>query len=230
MPFLWFLEEVANARHEVDEDPLKKQLGYVAKLKRNSFYKKMIEKKGRHKRTRFTRKRRGVGKALRSPFFDHLEEVGGAYEITERKRTVMIKRSYQCRVAAHQQAKLRMLEFYYGFLDKYFSRKDFELRYMDTDSFYLAISVDSLDVIVRSGMKQAYEAHKKNWLATDKFSERTPGLFKPEFVDTRGVWLTAKYYLVQNKDNEDDKYSCKMFRRNILICIFSVIRMLWMFF
>ena len=57
-------------------------------------------------------------------------------------------------------------------------------------------------------MKQAYETDKKNWLPTDKFNERTPGLFKPEFVGTRGVWLTAKCYLVQNEANEN-KYSCK---------------------
>ena len=57
-------------------------------------------------------------------------------------------------------------------------------------------------------MKQAYEADKKNWLATDKFSERTPGLFKPEFVGARGMWLTAKCYLVQNEAGEN-KYSCK---------------------
>ena len=66
----------------------------------------------------------------------------------------------------------------------------------------------SLDEIVRPGMKQAYEADKKNWLATDKFSERTPGLFKPEFLGTRSVWLTSKCYLVQNEANEN-KYSCK---------------------
>ena len=57
-------------------------------------------------------------------------------------------------------------------------------------------------------MKQAYEADKKNWLATDKSSERTPGLFKPEFVGTRGMWLTAKCYLVQNEVNKN-KYCCK---------------------
>ena len=33
MPFSWFLEEMANARREVDKDSLKKQLGYIAKLK-----------------------------------------------------------------------------------------------------------------------------------------------------------------------------------------------------
>ena len=64
------------------------------------------------------------------------------------KRTVMIKRPYQCGIAAYQLAKLQMLEFYYNCLDKYFSRQDFELCYMDNDTFYLAISGDSLDDIV----------------------------------------------------------------------------------
>ena len=121
----------------------------------------------------------------------------------------MIKRAYQCDIDVYQLAKLLMLKFYYDFLDKYFSRQDFELCYMDTDSFYLAMSGDSLDEIVRPEMRQTYEADKKNWLATDKFSERTPGLFNPEFVGTRGVWLTAKCYLVQNEANEN-KYSCKV--------------------
>ena len=81
--------------------------------------------------------------------------------IKEFKQTVMIKRPHQCGIAAHQLAKLRMLEFYYGFLDKYFSRQDFELCYMDTDWFYLAMSGDSLDEIVKLEMKQAYEVDKK---------------------------------------------------------------------
>ena len=80
-----------------------------------------------------------------------------------------------------------MLEFFYNFLDKCFSRQDFELRCMDTDLFYLEISGDSLDEIVRPEMRQAQEANKKNWLVADKINERTSGLFKPEFVDTRGV-------------------------------------------
>ena len=135
---------------------LKKQLGNVAKLKGNSFYRKMIEDLGHHKSTKFTRKERAVDKALRSPFFDNLEEIRGAYEIKEFKRTVMIKRSYQCSIAVYQLAKLRMLEFYYDFVDKYFSRQDFELCYMATDSFYLVMSGDSLNDIVRPEMKKAY--------------------------------------------------------------------------
>ena len=79
--FSWFPEEVANDRCEADKDPLKKQLGDIAKLKGNSFYGKMIQDLGRHKSTKFTRKERVVDKALRPPFFDNLEEVGRAYEI-----------------------------------------------------------------------------------------------------------------------------------------------------
>ena len=51
-PFSWFPEEMANARRKAYKDPLKKQLGNVAKLKRNSFYGKMIEDLGHHKSTR----------------------------------------------------------------------------------------------------------------------------------------------------------------------------------
>ena len=98
----------------------------------------------------------------------------------------MINRPYQCGIAVYQLAKLRMLEFYYDFLDKYFIRQDFELCYMDTDSFYLAISGDSPYEIIKTEIKQTYEADK-DWLATDKFSERIPGLFKLEFVGARGV-------------------------------------------
>ena len=49
-PFSWFSEEVANARHDADKDLLKSNWEInVAKLKRNSFYWKMIEDLGRHK-------------------------------------------------------------------------------------------------------------------------------------------------------------------------------------
>ena len=103
---------MANARREADKDPLKKQLDSVAKLKGNSFYRKMIEDLGGHKSTKSTCEERVADKALRSPFFDDLEEIGGVYEIKEFKQTVMIKRPYQCGIAVYQLAKLRMLEFF----------------------------------------------------------------------------------------------------------------------
>ena len=66
---------------------------------------------GRYQSTKFTLEERVLDIALRSPFFDNLEEIGGAYKIKEFKRTIMIKRPYQCGIAVYQLAKLRMLEF-----------------------------------------------------------------------------------------------------------------------
>ena len=40
---------------------------------------------------------------------------------------------------------------------------------------------------------------RKIGLQQTNISERTPGLFKAKLVGTRCVWLTAKYYLIQNK-------------------------------
>ena len=90
-------------------------------------------------------------------------------------------------------------------------------------------------------MKQAYEADKKNWLATEhmrlakknwlakeKFSEETPGLFQPEFLDTRGMSLTAKCYLVKMRPMKIN-IAAKVFQRSIMICIFTPIKMSWMF-
>ena len=119
----------------------------------------------------------------------------------------MIKKPYQCGNAVYQLAKLRILEFYYDFLNKYFCR-----FWVVLPGYWLVLSSDKwwlLDEIVRPERKQAYEADKKIWLAIDKFSKATPGLFKPEFVGTRDIWLTAKCYLVQNETLNKNKYSCK---------------------
>ena len=122
----------------------------------NSPYGKMIEDLTKHTRTTFTTNENDVDKALRSPFFDDLDEINGAFEIKEKKRSVNIRRPYQCGIAVYQLAKLRMLEFYYDFLDKYVDRKDFELIQMDTDSMYMALSDDCIDNVVKDEMKHEY--------------------------------------------------------------------------
>ena len=69
----------------------KKGLGDTSKLKGNSFYGKMIEDLEKHTNTTFTSKESNVDTALRSAFFEDLEEIDGAYEIRERKRQIQIK-------------------------------------------------------------------------------------------------------------------------------------------
>ena len=185
----------------------KKLLGDTYRLKGNSFYGKMIEDVVRHLRTTFTTDGNEVDVALRSPFFEDLEEIGDAYEIKERKRKVEITRPYQCGIAVYQLAKLRMLEFYYDFLNNYVDRRDFEYIYMDTDSAYSAISGESLRDVVKPELLEEYDKEVGKWLATDKYSEKTLGLFKPEFIGVKMIALTAKCYFCKGK--QGTKYSSK---------------------
>ena len=71
-----------------------------------------------------------------------------------------------------------MLEFYYDFLDKFCDRRDFELIQMDTDSFYMALSANDFDEIIKPEMKELYKEEKKNWLVTDEYSKRVQGYLK----------------------------------------------------
>ena len=198
-PFAWFPEEVSSARRAADNDKNKKQLGDTAKLKGNSFYGKMIENLEKHMNTKFTKDEKLIDEIFRSPFFEDLEEINeGVFEVRQRKRKVTITRPYQCGIAVYQLAKLRMLEFYYDFLDKFCDRRDFELIQMDTDSFYMALSANDFDDIIKPEMKELYKEEKKNWLVTDEYSKRVPGLFKAEFQGKRMIALTSKCYYADN--------------------------------
>ena len=210
-PFKWFPEEVSSARRAADQDKNKKQLGDTAKLKGNSFYGKMIENLEKHMNTKFTTNEKLIDEIFRSPFFDDLEEISnGAFEVSQRKRRVTTTRPYQCGITVYQLAKLRMLEFYYDFLDKFCDRRDFELIQMDTDSFYMALSANDFDEIVRPELKELYKDEKKNWLVTDEYSKRVPGLFKPEFKGKRMIALTSKCYYADNGGSDSKvKFSCK---------------------
>ena len=212
-PFAWFPEEVSSARRAADNDKNKKQLGDTAKLKGNSFYGKMIENLEKHMNTKFTTNEKLIDEIFRSPFFDDLEEISeGVFEVSQRKKRVTIKRPYQCGIAVYQLAKLRMLEFYYDFLDKFCDRRDFELIQMDTDSFYMALSAEDFDDIIKPEMKELYKEEKKKWLVTDEYSKRVPGLFKPEFKGKRMIALTSKCYFADNGEKGVGgipKFSCK---------------------
>ena len=210
-PFKWFPEEVSSARRDADNDKNKKQLGDTAKLKGNSFYGKMIENLEKHISTKFTTDEKLIDEIFRSPFFEDLEEINeGVFEVRQRKRKVTITRPYQCGIAVYQLAKLRMLEFYYDFLDKFCDRRDFELIQMDTDSFYMALSANDFDEIIKPEMKELYKEEKKNWLVTDEYSKRVPGLFKAEFQGKRMIALTSKCYFADSgKDEGVKKFSCK---------------------
>ena len=138
-----------------------------------------------------------VDRALRSAYFEDLDEIGKAYELESRKPLVTINQAFQVGIAVYQLAKLRILEFYHHFLDRFVARQDFELIQMDTDNNYLAIAGESLEEVVKPEMREVFEAEKKQWLSWNKRSGRTPWLFKPEFEGRRMIALCSKCYFAE---------------------------------
>ena len=163
----------------------------------------------RQNRTLYTCNEEEVDKHLRSAWFTDLEEIGDAYKIELRKSKLTIDRPFQVGIVVYQLAKLRMLQFYYEFLDHYLDRRDFELIQMDTDSMYFALSHEKLEDAIKPGYEDQFEEDKKLWLAWDKWSNREPGLFKLEKQGTRAIALCSKCYYVEGEVAGQAKVSAK---------------------
>ena len=207
--FSWFVNEVANNRRKGDAEKDKALLAEVFKLLGNSAYGKFIEAVERHTNTIYTRDEEEVDKSLRSARFKTLEEIGPAYKVELRKIKINIDRPFQVGIVVYQLAKLRMLQFYYEFLDFYLDRRDFELIQMDTDSMYFALSRERLEDAIRPGYETQFEEEKKRWLAWDKWSNREPGLFKLEKEATSGIALCSKCYHMEDQATGKAKVSSK---------------------
>ena len=128
----------------------------------------------------------------------------------------MIKRPYQCGVDVYELASCECV---YDCFDKYFSIQDFELCYMDINSFYLAMSGNSLDEFVKPEMRHTYEAEKKIWLAAYKFSERKKNL---KVQEACGLLQSATLFKARP---EKINMAVKLLQRRIMICTFSAIKM-----
>ena len=207
--FSWFVNEVANNRRKGDADKDKALLAEVFKLLGNSAYGKFIEAVERHTNTIYTCDEEEVDKSLRSARFKTLEEIGPAYKVELRKIKINIDRPFQVGIVVYQLAKLRMLQFYYEFLDFYLDRRDFELIQMDTDSMYFALSRERLEDAIRPGYETQFEEEKKRWLAWDKWSNREPGLFKLEKEGTHAIALCSKCYHIKDQATGQAKVSSK---------------------
>ena len=207
--FTWFVKEVADNRRKGDADKDKALLAEVFKLLGNSAYGKFIEAVERQNKTLYTCNEEEVDKHLRSVWFTDLEEIGGAYKIELRKSKITIERPFQVGIVVYQLAKLRMLQFYYEFLDHYLDRRDFELIQMDTDSMYFALSHEKLEDAIKPGYEAQFKEDKNLWLAWDKWSNREPGLFKLEKQGARAIALCSKCYYVEGEVAGQAKVSSK---------------------
>ena len=125
---------------------------------------------------------------MNTHLFRKLENITeDTYEVESCKKTIKLNLPIQVGFFVYQYAKLRMLQFYYEFLDKYLDHTDFQMCEMDTDSAYIAISGDSVESLVKPELIEEFQQDKCNWFPrTDTrehkaYDKRTPGLFKVEW-------------------------------------------------
>ena len=123
-----------------------------------------------------------------SPFFRELNPIDDdTYEVQSSKKKIKLDLPLQVGFFVYRYTKLRMLQFYYNFLNKYLDRSDLEYCEMDTDSAYIAISGECVEGLIKPQMMCEFENDKCNWFPrTDtvehaKYDKRTPGLFKVEW-------------------------------------------------
>jgi hypothetical protein len=217
-----FTEEVSDARREGDIDPSKKIIGDTCKLIGNSSFGRTIMNKEQHTSVKFV-KDSEVMNMINDPFFKTLNELHDSNEVILTKKKIKMDLPQIVGSAIFQLAKLRMLEFYYDFIDKYVDRSDFEFIEMDTDSNYMAISADKLEDVIKPKMKKQYDKEYKLFFPAEKCEEkckkcdqcklamyerRTAGLFKIEWEGLGMIALNSKCYYGWS-DTEKDKNSCR---------------------
>ena len=131
---------------------------------------------------------------------------------------------------------MRMLQFYYDFINRYLERPLFQFCEMETDSAYLAFAGESVDDLVTPDLREHYFRHRSEWLPSEccdehrneyvhcrlanrswvgdeacckarrAYDKRTPGLFNVEWSGNGFVGLCSKTYYCFGAT---DKYNTK---------------------
>lgn len=222
--FQAFVDEVTHARREGDRNPDSKIISDLYKLCGNSSYGKTITNQKRHTHVTYVDSVK-TAKLINQWRFMQAQELNiDLYEVQMQLSAIQFNLPIQIGFMVYQYAKLKMLQFTFDFLDKFISRRDYQLCEMDTDSLYMALSGDSLDDLVKPEMRHMYFSEKRKWmpvaaclehyneyinaktknqkwipreccLAQLRYDTRTPGLFKSEWEGDGMLCLNAKTYI-----------------------------------
>ena len=222
--FQHFGESVSKARRAGDTDPNKAIIADTMKLLGNSAYGKTVTNVDRHRDTKYCTEV-NTSQFINSNRFRQLDVITeDTYEVALNKSVVRYNLPLHIGSFVYQYAKLRMLQFYYDFIDRYVDRSLFQYCEMDTDSAYIALAGESIDDLVRPELREHFFQHRSEWLpaeccdehkgdyvetrlagrtwtatepcclARKAFDKRTPGLFKVEWCGDGFIGLCSKTY------------------------------------
>ena len=230
--FQRFGESVSAARRAGDADPEKAIIADTMKLLGNSGYGKTVTNVDRHRDIKYCTEV-GTSSHINNKRFRQLDVVTeDAYEVTSNKARVTYDLPLHIGFFVYQYAKLRMLQFYYDFIDRYVERPLYQYCEMDTDSAYIALAGDSIDDLVAPEHREHYFRNRSQWLpaeccdnhkddyvhtrlagrtwtatepcciARKAYDKRTPGLFKIEWCGDGFIGLCSKTYYCFGSTNK----------------------------
>ena len=144
-------------------------------------------------------------------FYSLTELPDGYYKVEKTEKKINLNLPTHPSVFALHYAKLRMLKFYYDFLDYYLLCEDFEVLKMDTDSNYLGITAENVEHLIIPELHEEFERNKHNWFVTSLAPQgkHTPGLFKVEFKGNKMIGLCSKSYCTELFTTENSSAQVK---------------------
>ena len=135
-----FVQSAVNARQEGDENPNSSVVAETKKLFANSSYGYQIMDCSRHTVTKYLNDEKTHG-AINTKLFKRLDHMNDhLYEVELAKAEIEHREPIIVGFFILQYAKLRMLELYYNFFERFCDVNKFEDLEVDTDSLYLALS------------------------------------------------------------------------------------------
>src|SRR5271165_6066986 len=160
-PFKEFADWVSDERRKGDLDTRYAIRGEGCKTVGNSAYGGTMMNKNKFHKVRFCDEKQ-FNRAKNNYFFTDAEEYNGVYEVSSRARIVKQNMPIQVAFRFLDDAKLRMLQFYYGCVDKYIDRSDYQYMYMDTDSAYMALT-DSFENLIKPELQKEFDLERNKW-------------------------------------------------------------------
>ena len=153
-----FVQSVVDARREGDENPLLEIVAETMKILGNSSYEYQIMDRLRHTITKYLNDEKTY-KAVNESLFQRLNTVKNElYEVELFKSTIEHREPIIVGFSILQYAKLRMLELYSNFFDKFCEVNKFEELEMDLDSLSLALAEENIySTLSNQKMRELWE-------------------------------------------------------------------------
>ena len=151
------MQSVVNARWERDENPNSSVVAETLKLLANSSYVYHLMDHICHTVTNYLSNEKTHG-AINAKLFKRLDHVNDqSYEVQLAETEIEYRKRILVGFFILQYAKLKMLELYCNFSERFCEVKKFEEFEMDTDSLYLGLSEKGLFDCIREESKVVWE-------------------------------------------------------------------------